>query len=129
MQLPAVDAGESDRLEMAKENSTAVATPESAQQTAPLASTTEEKKKVVISTNGPAQMSLPELIGHIMTSVLKDHTQMGEMKKQFRIWYDAQDPATKKETAQNARKEIEYSRGILESTYQLFRDISYQDLQ
>lgn len=89
--------------------------------------TTEDKPKVVVSKSGPAQLTFPELLGNVVASVLADRTAMGKAKADISLWYAAQDPNTRIDIAKKTRADLEYSRGIIESAYQHFRELSFQD--
>lgn len=89
-------------------------------------STSEEKPKIVISNKGPAQLTFPELLGSVVAKVLADHTAMNQAKSDITVWFAAQDPETQVELVRKTRSELEYSRGIIESAYQHFRELSFQ---
>ena len=77
---------------------------------------------------GPAQMTLPELAGAILRRALEDPKTMPECKRDFRIWYNAQDPHDRKTIARKAKLDMERSRSIIESIFQEFMSLAFPDL-
>lgn len=80
------------------------------------------------STDGPAQMSLYQLLGHIVATVSENHALMPQAKREMEVWWNAQSPDDRKEIARKARIEMEYCRGIIESAYQHFYSLTYSEL-
>lgn len=112
---------------MAKDPNTATAAT-TATQEKPQNDTRETRTTVEVTAKGPAQMTFPELLGYIVTKVLQNRVLMAEAKKEMTIWYKAQDP-NDLTTKKAARADLEYARGIFESTFGHFRELSFQELQ
>lgn len=87
----------------------------------------ETTAEVTIKTTGPAQLTFSELLGSVVTNVLNDPVSMLQAKKDITIWYNAQDPNTRSETAKKGRADLERSRGVIESAYQHFRELTFQE--
>jgi hypothetical protein len=85
------------------------------------------KPAVQISTQGPAQMSLPVLLAHIMQHAMEDKRQMPALKRDLALWYHAQDPALKQVTARETKKELEIARTVVESVFQEFMYLAHAD--
>jgi hypothetical protein len=92
-------------------------------------SSDETKPQFVPNTQGPAQMTFPQIMGHIVTMVLEDRTLMPQAKKELEVWYLAQPLEQRKEIVKKIKSQFEYTKGIVESSYHQFMEISYGDFQ
>ena len=74
-------------------------------------------------------MTFSEIMGHIVTTVLKDRMLMPQAKRELEMWYNAQPLEGRKDLARKTKQEFEYARGIIESAFHHFMSAAYQDLQ
>lgn len=91
----------------------------------------ESKKQpepVVLSTDGPAQMTLPELVGKLVEHVLTDPKQMPVACRDLMIWYNAQDPNNRKAISLDTKKKLEVAKSIAEGFFTYFMSAAHQDM-
>lgn len=88
----------------------------------------QEEAPVTMDEPNPSKKELPDLIGAIVTQVMKDRASLNRAYSDLVIWYDSQPLENRKELVQKVKKELEAAKMITEALYGHFIMTSQKDL-